>query len=206
MATLVTMTAISSTPSSTIITSASSRDCRLASTGCSRRGLASRQITSNASSSSTNTPAAGVEQHQRADDCCDPAAAEQILRSVAPDAGEMLGRHDGGERVEDRLLRHQLADERLGDRDAQDHDRAEREHRVEGHRRSRRRQPVVEEAVERRQEVFARACSASSAQVCHRIGVVGEQSAAPPRPFRNSPSRSSTRPRSVSMRRPTWMA
>ena len=47
-----------------------------------------------------------------------PPPLEQVLLGEALDADEVLGRHDGAQRIEDRLLRHQLADERLGDRDA----------------------------------------------------------------------------------------
>ena len=60
----------------------------------------------------------------------------------------MLGIDDGAEGVEDRLLRHQAANDRLGDGDAEDHDRAEGEQRIERYGRRAGRQAVDEEAGE----------------------------------------------------------
>ena len=48
-----------------------------------------------------------------------PPPLEQVLRGEALDAVQVFGRHHRAQRIEDRLLGHQLADERLGDGDGE---------------------------------------------------------------------------------------
>src|SRR5207247_481432 len=76
--------------------------------------------------------AAAENQHHAAYNGGEAAALEQVLRGEVLNGLEVLGVDDGAQRVEDRLLGHQLADKGFGHGDDEDQDRAECEHGVEG--------------------------------------------------------------------------